>query len=561
MALSNLSTTYTTDDIFWNMFSNNESNWNFTMTQAIAPYQEPYPFADVCFPNKYAAGFGLQIAMLMHLVVCTGLWRTSNKAIKVIRNHFDRVVQFPEDEEDEEDDDKENEKELESKNIKKTEKHEIELSLSVTSTKTNDKPKNSKRNKQNQTVINLSEIPDDDVMAVFDCKTEDLAANDDHDSLKKQKQLKTTKTKRKKRKKSKPLKNKADFDLEQYMFEEMVTKKIASDKNEEWTSSAKFIMAIKATQIVIFDKLEQYIQQSGTRVVGIDRTQMFIVMRYCFSKCTLTDFEMKVMMHWIRFLKFSRIVVILLFTRMTLRVCLILFQILWWLCTVVISNNSTYDTSQSVWDSLFLTICMSPLAIFTWFLDFVVWNEIIIEYKALGLFNVIQSLFYWDLNIAAGDINSDRNNSDDQDEEPLNPFVMKKFQFCGCNKPSAVHKWYTYSAIFIIVTTVLSFWLKSDTGNHVGKNVMIGVIACVWLLYVAFYSYIWRLVLAAPYATLETRLLAGNSYSYTLMVIWILFDVIWEFVTKYDRICDNSTLEDAMSHGFESVYTLSFLLA
>ena len=54
MHLVNLSTTH--DDIFWYMymFDNNASSWNFTMTEVAAPYQEPYPFADVCFPYKFA---------------------------------------------------------------------------------------------------------------------------------------------------------------------------------------------------------------------------------------------------------------------------------------------------------------------------------------------------------------------------------------------------------------------------------------------------------------------------------------------------------------------------
>lgn len=211
---------------------------------------------------------------------------------------------------------------------------------------------------------------------------------------------------------------------------------------------------------------------------------------------------------------------------------------------------------------------MSPLAIFTWFMDCLIWNEIMIEYKVLGTFNIIQSLFHCDLNIAAGhDNNNDRNssiggnNDESEPQEQLNPFIMKKFQLCGCNKPLTVNKWYAWSAVFIIVTTVLSFWLKSDTGNHVGKNVMIGFIACVWLLYVALHYYLWRSVLRLPYASLDTRLEIGNNYTYVLLATLMFFDVIWEFVTKYDRICDNQTVEDTTSHGFESLYTLSFLLA
>ena len=65
MHLVNLSTTH--DDIFWYMymFDNNASSWNFTMTEVAAPYQEPYPFADVCFPYKFATGFAVQMALLL----------------------------------------------------------------------------------------------------------------------------------------------------------------------------------------------------------------------------------------------------------------------------------------------------------------------------------------------------------------------------------------------------------------------------------------------------------------------------------------------------------------
>ena len=407
------------------------------------------------------------MAVLINLVVWTGFCCTSFKAIRAIDSHFDQLVQFPEDEHD---DDNcactcDKEKQKETKNIKKTENLEIELSLSINSTKTNnEKSKSSKRDKQRQTVIDLSQIPEDDVIVVYDCKTEDPAADDrDRSKIKK----------RKNRKQSKPLKNKENFDVEQYLFETNVSKMIAKDRNKktEWTSSLKFSMAIKVTQIVILDKLKQYIQQSGTRIVAIDNRQLFAVMEYVFSKCELTDFEMEVMMYWIKFLKFSRIIVILLFIRMILRVCLILFQVLWWLCAVVFSNNNNnvnnvHETSQSVWDSLFVTICMSPLAICTWLIDFLIWNKIMDEYKALGILNVIQSLFYVDINSINNDPNSVDNNSganndhdESEPEEPLNPFVANRFKLCGCNKPLTVNKWYTWSAVFIIVITVLSFWL------------------------------------------------------------------------------------------------------
>ena len=92
---------------------------------------------------------------------------------------------------------------------------------------------------------------------------------------------------------------------------------------------------------------------------------------------------------------------------------------------------------------------------------------------------------------------------------------------------------------------------------------MIGVPGCMWLLYVTIHSWLWRSGLKLSYTTHglhRTTFNTGSNHSYTLLATWMFFDVIWNFITKYERICDNQTVEDAMSHGFESVYTLSFLL-
>lgn len=512
--------------IFENLSTLNDSSSTIEPNNIDISYGKAYPLVHVCLPYSAALIAVLSVTALIQLMTCFGIYQTSHKAILSIFNHFQimekaeevqkKLIELEQTKRKEQKAAKKRGKQQQAQHVPQGDSS-IELSVSS---------KSSGKSKFQFVTIDMSdEQPDCEDQKIFEYAVSRMRF----------KQVKTEEM-------HLPVEElyRAGVDASAFVIQDKVHQVINQQGTEEYGSGSHVSPSINLLDSTT-GKNHHYIPSHGQNQSPED-----VLFKRYLPMAGLSDYQTKLVQNWLRFLKFAKIVVLVLVVRMILRVGLIV-----WLFVLSVANinDQSVQSVQSVWDSLFTNLYMSSLAWGVWWLDYSVLFSILMEYKLLEpMSNFMKPITFSEQDM----IVARRKAKNEQD--PLNPFVIKCCKCSGCDKSYGFFKWYALMSCFIAVVLGVALVRGSD------RTLYTTIVVCFWGISWVMYYVMFKIM--------SSKMRGSLLYRYAIPITLILnfattfvmeIDMLHKGI-KYDTICDNHTFGASWSHGAETFYLAMWIL-
>ena len=473
----------TSEDIFDDVFF---SNYSSSLASLIDSNDESYLFIHVCLPFNVALIVTFTIAGLIQLITCVGIYKTSHQIITSVFYHF-----------------KINEKAEKIKNEWYKFKETLEKENDTTDTKL-----------EMCLVLNTSSSNDINAILGADIESNNINCRridmNDHE---------------------------LDHDCEEHrFFQDMINEHKITEFEPRYHDLIRawfFMVGIDASVNAIQDKIQQVIaieRQQLPKISGMQynpwngQIQLqvdFSLDRYI-KRAKLTDYQRELMQKWLTFVTFANILALAVMIRMIFRVILIFWLLFW-------SIHNANINGQSVWDSLFFNLIMTPIAWIIWQVDFLVLNHIIIQYRTLQKLNDVMKFAFF---------------TKDGDRDAMNPLMIKRCKCLGCDKTWGFLTWYFF--LCCLVAIVMSAALAHETKKMGGNNdTAIGMWwACVLLG--SCYCPCWMNKIGGmPVSVRWMPWLIPMQIAMFIVASVVLWTIALHNGVKYDTICDNYDQSDA----------------
>ena len=449
--------------------------------------ERSYPLVHVCLSFNAALIVTFTMAVLIQLITCVGIYKTSHQIITSIFYHF-----------------KINEK------AKKIENEWYKFKQSLTLEKENDTT-----DTKIEMCLVLNTSSPNDVDAILGPSIESNDTNccmidmNDHES---------------------------DCEAEEHkLFQEAINE--LKLRGIGYLRRLFYRVGIDVSINAIQTKIHQVIERHQLpNISGIDcnpwkdqlQFQVDISLDGYIKRAKLTDYQRELVQKWLKFIWFAKIVASAVMIRMILRVVLIFWLFIW-------SIHDAIMNGQSVWDLLFSGLIMTPVAWIVWQIDFIVMYHILEQYQLLKKFNDFIKFSYFT-----------------KVDDALNPLMIKRCKYFGCDKTSPFLAWYFFMCCFVAI--IVSAALVHQTNKMGGHNDAVAecwvAICCMWI-YLLLSSCILPCYTNAnacddPFVFWEPWL------SPMPLQMFLSVSVFWWTMAlyngiKYDTICDNYKQSDA--HG------------
>ena len=504
------------DTVFVSNYSNSSSV--ITLIDLENSYGHAYPLVHVCLPRNAALIMSLIMGMLFLQVTCIGIFYTSDKAIKSIFNHFQLYEKArPIDDKS---------RELESIRTKLAEKRKQKeqsqqkgiKNSNIELTVCNDVP--------NKSLIDLEKEIEDVITHVINQDTADEC--EDQTILRKYMS-----------------------GIQLATIAKIRGGTIIDTLYQQGIKASATVIQRKIRRLTDKNHATSYKHKQTLNVNDIDynfvdgkiqlQVEEQVVSQHQINLNTLTDYQTELVQKWLQFIKFSKVLVLILVLRVVFRVGLICWLFLW----SVINVDDAQD--QSIWDAFFTNLIMSPIAWSVWRVDYAILINLVNEYNLVEPMNRIinRNHFLFAPTVSSRNI---RNMADE-----LNPFAINCCKCMGCHKSYVLLKWHSLMSCFIcIVITVAA--------SNLIASIIDVMMAVIWCLGVILMWGVVPFMIGKGGPTTACRgchliLLAGGCASHNLLWISVLYTGI-----KHDQICANDDISDSWSHGVEKLYLMLWVL-